>query len=79
MNNLRLDLIQFLRLLEKIFPYSTMNKDFNGKHSITLKNNNALNLGIWYKDKNFNIELEEHDFMDIQQTLLDIKELYFNK
>lgn len=78
MNNLKLDLIKFLRLVEETFPYTTMSEGFRGKHNITLTGDKLI-LGVWYKSRIYHIELEDNDFEDMQQTLLNIKEFYINK
>ncbi len=55
-----------------------MSERFRGKHNITL-NGDKLTLGVWYKDRIYHVELEENDFVDMEQTILNIKEFYINK
>lgn len=54
------DLIGFFKKLEEYFPYSTMNADFKGHHSLTFYDD-AVHITVWYKDKMFSIKDTELD------------------
>ena len=71
-----------LNLLDKEFPYSTMNKDFKGKHGIT-NSDSGITIAIWYKDLNFPVYVSELDLENIdsfvKNTKKEIEEYFKNK
>lgn len=74
MNDTLQNLKDFLTVLEKYFPYSTMGEDFKGKHNFTLGDDGNMVLCLWFNEMFYLVALDSNDFIYIEESIKALKD-----